>query len=64
MEGVSVMTNTFGFWSFWIVMIAFIGLILYGGDRPWIIFGRVAAMIALLLFGLYFLLGAQPRMWG
>jgi hypothetical protein len=56
--------NTFNFFAFWIVMVGLFLAIFYGGDRPFIIIGRIGAMIALLLFGLYFLLGSQPRMWG
>lgn len=56
--------NTVGFFTFWGVMITFFILLFKGNDRPFIIIGRIAGMVAMLLFLLYFLLGSQPRMWG
>lgn len=49
---------------FWGIMISFFILLFKGDDSLFIVFGRIAAMILMLLFILYFALGAQPRIWG
>ncbi len=56
--------NTVGFFIFWGTMILFFILLFQGNDKPFIVFGRIASMIVMLLFILYFAFGAQPRMWG
>lgn len=56
--------NTAGFFIFWGTMISFFILLFKGNDNLFIVFGRIAGMILMLLFVLYFAFGAQPRMWG
>ncbi len=56
--------NTGNFFIFWTIIIAMFILIFYGGDRPFILLARISSIVAMILFILYFALGAQPRMWG